>query len=234
MQSERANTAILLFTHNAETEVSNKCFSPQSNRKTNKCIAESLIRYAESTIIKTKIPHFVIYTQNQSGNTFGERLTNAIQDVFDKGFEKVIVTGNDSPDLSADILKSTYELLKNNELVIGPTNKGGTYLIGVSRNTFDKRVFQELPWQTNQLLRGLIHYAQSYTHHFHITKTLVEINDAKDLFRYFKKHYKKQFSRWVSSLISIHEVNQLFFHLIKKKELIRYFFRLTSPPRLTY
>lgn len=232
LQREHSNTAILLFTHDAEIEVKHKCFSAQSSRKVNKLIAESLIRSAKNKIIKSGIPYFIITTKNQSGNTFGERLVNAIDCVFNQGFEKVIVTGNDSPDLSSDTLVDTKELLNNNDVVIGPTTKGGTYLIAISKKYFDKKAFKNLPWQSSRLLQGLINYAQLFSNSHRIIQTLDEINSTKDLYEYIKNSYRNRFSRLLISLVSINSTKTVFQRTIRLQEVTRYLFRITAPPAL--
>lgn len=232
MQTPSSDTAILLFTHDAEIEVKHKCFSSHSSRKINKLIAENLIRSAENKVIKSGIPYFVVTTKDQSGNTFGERLANAVDYVFNKGFEKVIVTGNDSPDLLSDTLVDTKELLYNNGVVIGPTNKGGTYLIGISKKHFDKEVFENLPWQSSRLLQELINYAQVLSNGYQIIETLDEINGSKDLYEYIKNSYRNRFSRLIISLIFITSAKTNFRRAIRLQEVTRYLFRITAPPVL--
>ncbi|MGE0567104.1 MAG: DUF2064 domain-containing protein [Bacteroidia bacterium] len=233
MQARLSDTAILLFTHDADSEVNYKCFSPKSNRKINKQIAESLIRSAERTIAKTNIPYFVITTRYQSGNTFGERLTNAIQTVFEKGFEKVIVTGNDSPNLTSENLIDTKELLYTNEIVIGPTIKGGTYLIGLTKNKFNKESFESLAWQSNQLTQELINYAANFSKNYYISEPLHEINTSEDLRQYidrFSIHSK--LSRLLALLIYRYSFESIYFPHKSQKEIIRYLFGITAPPEL--
>lgn len=61
--------------------------------------ASLLINKAESSIQKSGIPVYHFHEQNQKGDTFGERIANAYQEVFDMGYEQVISVGNDCPDL---------------------------------------------------------------------------------------------------------------------------------------
>lgn len=230
MSIDNKSIAVILFTHDAETEIKHKCFSDFRSKKTNRLVAEGLIKSAEDRIIKTELPYFIFTTKEQTGSTFGERLTNSIESVFKKGFEKVIVTGNDCPELSAGQLIETKKLLDVEDIVIGPTNKGGTYLIGISKDGFDKRMFENLPWQSEKLLKGLIEYAQHLSNRHSLLKELSEINCSQDLIAYIRNSYTNEFSRLLASLISTNSSKQIYFHLFRKQELVNYLFRITAPP----
>ena len=232
VRTESPYIAVLLFTHDSKTEVKHKSFSSHSGKKVNIHIAERLIQSAKSRIIKSKLPYFICTTQNQNGITFGERLANAIEQVFDQGFEKVIVTGNDSPDLTVNSLTDAGKLLKENDLVIGPTQKGGTYLIGLSRKNYNRKLFEGLSWQTGSLLNSLIHYAQNQTNSYAITKRYFEINNQYDILSYIKKFGRRKFSQWIVSLLSSNYPKLLSTFIYPKTQLLQYFFRLTAPPML--
>lgn len=66
----------------------------------------------------------------QSGEDFGERLVNSSRILFERGAERVIFVGSDGPLLQDLILHATFELLKKNQAVVGPTFSGRYYLIG--------------------------------------------------------------------------------------------------------
>jgi hypothetical protein len=54
-------------------------------------------------------------------------LSHAIQSVLDKGYDKVIVLGNDSPGLHLNHLQEAFLELQDKSVVLGPDFKGGTY-----------------------------------------------------------------------------------------------------------
>lgn len=228
-----SNTAVLLFTHSIEEEAKQKCFIQNANSKRNQLVAKKLIQSIESKIVRSNIPYFIISTDKQRGASFGERLGNAIEDVFSEGYEKVIVVGNDCPDISSGNFNEALKQLSINDLIIGPTNKGGTYLIGLSKKIYDRKSFQLLPWQTKYLLNGLFKYAESLKASFYATTLKQEINTTDDLAVYIKKERNSTFAKWIISLISKPVVGINLRSSCKRIELIRYFFRLTSPPQLT-
>lgn len=68
---------------------------------------------------------------SQVGHTIGERMNHAIQFVRAKGYEKVILTGSDIPNLTTEIIISAFDQMK--EVVLGPSQDGGYYLVGCTR-----------------------------------------------------------------------------------------------------
>ncbi|CAN0575163.1 unnamed protein product, partial [Ectocarpus sp. 12 AP-2014] len=62
-------------------------------------VFETLTKETLRKVKRTKQPYFHISEKEQTGNSFGERFTNAIQTVFDKGYEHIITVGNDTPQL---------------------------------------------------------------------------------------------------------------------------------------
>ena len=128
------------------------------------------------------IPVYSPTPQNQSGESFGEKLSNSIQDVFDKGFEKVIVVGNDCPLLNKAMIKRAYQNLQNNHVVIGPDKRGGIYLLGLTKKHFTKKDVEQLPWQTANLTAALQDYFKRLQVAPIVLNTLNDVNQTYDLF----------------------------------------------------
>ncbi len=83
------------------------------------------------------------------------RITTALAEVFEKGYESVLVVGNDSPDLSRNDLENAITRLEGGHNVLGPSTDGGAYLIGVQKTFFRAEEWEELPWCTTQLFQSL-------------------------------------------------------------------------------
>jgi uncharacterized protein len=87
----------------------------------------------------------------QRGATLGERLENCFADLFELGYEAVVIIGGDSPTLPGEYVWEAFESLTNdNQVVIGPTEDAGYYLIGM--RTLQRAVLTEIPWSTGQVL----------------------------------------------------------------------------------
>ena len=82
----------------------------------------------------------------------GARMAGLVEWRFEQGAEKTILLGSDSPSLPAAYIDRGLELLRERDLVIGPSTDGGYYLIGLSRRREATRVFDGIDWSTGRVL----------------------------------------------------------------------------------
>lgn len=69
----------------------------------------------------------------QRGSHLGERLSNAFTTFRQDGWEKTVVLGGDSPLLPQHYIEEAFEALDRYDVVLGPADDGGYYLIGLGR-----------------------------------------------------------------------------------------------------
>ncbi|NNC45702.1 MAG: glycosyltransferase [Winogradskyella sp.] len=87
----------------------------------------------------------------QKGDDLGERMYNAFKNGFDSGYERIVLIGSDLADLAEEDISKGLEQLQNNEVVFGPADDGGYYLIGLSSLRQD--IFINKPWSQSYLLQ---------------------------------------------------------------------------------
>lgn len=88
----------------------------------------------------------------QVGDNIGDRMAHAMEVVFEKGYDQVILFGSDLPTLSKEILEEAFCALDESGTVIGPSPDGGYYLIGANREAFDPCFFRiEAQWSTEDV-----------------------------------------------------------------------------------
>lgn len=87
----------------------------------------------------------------QKGKDFGERMKNAFSEIFDMGYESVILIGCDVYNLIKNDLENAFNALQDNPFVIGPAADGGYYLLGKQKpfNT----LFENKNWYSNTVLK---------------------------------------------------------------------------------
>ena len=163
MNQSKNHTAVIVFTRSAEKEAEYKNFSSQKSLRFNKNILKGLINKTIALARQTNLPVYVVDEKLQHGKSFGEILSNSIEDHFAKGYENLIVIGNDCIGLTKNHLLRTLHLLQNNGTVAGPTTNGGLYLIGISRSSFDKNSFINLRWQTEYIFSDFIKVFPAFT-----------------------------------------------------------------------
>jgi len=94
----------------------------------------------------------------QTGATLGDRLLHAARTELDRGAEKVILIGADCPRLNAAHLRRAEFGLEDTDLVFGPADDGGYYLIGLKR--LIPALFADIPWGTGTVLALSLERAQ--------------------------------------------------------------------------
>ena len=75
------------------------------------------------------------------------------KDLFETGFDSVCLINSDSPTVPASVFaEAANELARDGDrIVLGPSDDGGYYLIGLKQH--HARVFQEIDWSTERVLR---------------------------------------------------------------------------------
>ncbi|NJK38480.1 MAG: glycosyltransferase [Oscillatoriales cyanobacterium RM1_1_9] len=118
------------------------------------------------------------YVQQGFGS-LGDRLTLAFKNAFDQGDSGVIAVGTDCPDLTTEILLEAFRLLKQREVVIGPAEDGGYYLIGLQR--FVPEVFQGIFWGTEQVFWQTAAICQQLNLNVALLPKLSDVDRPEDL-----------------------------------------------------
>ena len=86
----------------------------------------------------------------QTNGDLGSRMSNAFQQAFDAGSKKVLLIGSDCPYIAMSDLDAATLALDANDVVIGPANDGGYWLIGMKSPHPD--LFTDIPWSTESVL----------------------------------------------------------------------------------
>ena len=89
----------------------------------------------------------------QRGETLGDRERNLFEDLFQEGFSQVVAIGSDLPTLPRERIVDATERLRGTtkRVVLGPSNDGGYYLIGLERPPGQTQVpdlFTNVRWST--------------------------------------------------------------------------------------
>lgn len=115
----------------------------------------------------------------QEGVDLGERMQNAFEKGFNDGYERIVLIGSDLPDISPEIIQKGFDALENNEVVFGPAEDGGYYLVGMSNPQFS--VFQKKQWSTEGLLKETMIELNEKGIKIALLKTLNDIDTFEDL-----------------------------------------------------
>jgi rSAM/selenodomain-associated transferase 1 len=86
----------------------------------------------------------------QQGDDLGERLVHAFQDRLHRGARRVVIIGSDSPTMTPEYLLGAFQVLRDQDMVVGPAEDGGYVLIGCSRLRI--RPFQGIDWGSDRVM----------------------------------------------------------------------------------
>jgi rSAM/selenodomain-associated transferase 1 len=119
----------------------------------------------------------------QRGQTFGQRLIFAAEDLLRLGFESVCLIDSDSPTVPPDAFSEAAENLTRpgDRIVIGPSDDGGYYLIGLKR--LHRRIFEEIDWSTERVLEQTTERAAEIGLNVHFLPTWFDVDDREALQR---------------------------------------------------
>lgn len=115
----------------------------------------------------------------QEGNTLGDRISNAFKVVFSSGIEKAVIIGTDCLDVSSDIINVAIHLLDETEVVLGPAEDGGYYILAL--NKYRPEIFQDIDWSTKHVLEQTVLKIVENKLTYHKLKTLKDIDTVEDI-----------------------------------------------------
>ncbi len=121
----------------------------------------------------------------QSEGDLGERLNNAFSSSLSNSAGKAVIIGTDCPDITTTIIASAFEALNDSDVVLGPANDGGYYLIGL--NSPCPQLLKDVPWGSENTFKSTAMNATDLSLSLHSLEPLSDVDYPKDL-PVWKKH----------------------------------------------
>lgn len=161
---------IIVFTRNPELGKVKTRLAKTIGNQSALNIYNYLLNHTEQTIRNTtcdkaifysvKIRENDIWSSNiynklqQKGKDLGSRMSNAFKYAFENNYEKVIIIGSDLFDLKPEHISTALNMLDKNDVVIGPAQDGGYYLLGMKK--IHSNVFENKNWGTETVLKDTL------------------------------------------------------------------------------
>ena len=120
----------------------------------------------------------------QAEGDLGMRIEAAFNHVFRQGARKAVIVASDVPDLSADDIQGAINALDSYDLVIGPTNDGGYYLLGMKR--LHSELFHGITWSTTAVYEETLKVGEALGLKVYCLRALDDIDTEDDLYRWLK------------------------------------------------
>lgn len=173
--ADRNRIALLIFALSADAERQHKHVGAST------ALYEELTRHTLKTAEASGIPYFLFTEEEQKGNTFGERYTHAIRQIFALGYDGVITIGNDTPSLKAKHLNNAAANLGQGQAVIGPSLDGGFYLLAIPKSGFSEEEFLSVRWNSSAVFSQMQHYLQARFGSLVVLDTLIDLDSQSDI-----------------------------------------------------
>lgn len=171
----------------------------KSLRRINKVLAYDLA-CARPRYLKRIARNFIFY--KQSGNNLGQRMHNAFLFARQMNSSKAVIIGSDSPNLPAKHIKDAFQQLDRNDIVLGPAEDGGYYLIGLKKPCAE--IFRSIKWSSETVFAQTVENCQRLNKKIAILHKWYDVDDYIGLVR-LKTDLKKEkkAAAWTRKLLKI-------------------------------
>jgi uncharacterized protein len=119
----------------------------------------------------------------QMGADLGERMENAFRLGFNEGYKSICIIGTDCLELTRNVIEDAFRKLLTHDIVIGPANDGGYYLLGM--NYLCNKLFQNKQWSTSTVLADTVADTRMLGLTSWQLETLTDVDEEKDLPQHF-------------------------------------------------
>ena len=117
----------------------------------------------------------------QRGASLGERLDHVLAESLDNGAERAVVMDSDSPSLPSEYVSRAFDLLNAADVVVGPSEDGGYYLIGMKAP--QSHLLRDVEMSTTHVLTDTLRLAASSGLKVATLPKWYDVDTADDLLR---------------------------------------------------
>ncbi len=129
--------------------------------------------------LRTMFPGEWHWLEQHTSSDLGVRIQHAITSALALGYRRVLTIGTDSPTLPLAFLEEAAAALHTHDLVLGPAEDGGYYLIGVKAAPM--ALFEGIAWSTEKVFAQTVERAEALRLSVHILPEWYDIDDLATL-----------------------------------------------------
>ena len=148
-----------------------------------------LCAYPCLNLINKNFGNFKNFLQHE-GN-LGLKMQKAFKEQFEKGYDKIVLIGSDTPHITNDLIAQSFEKLNSNDIVLGPSLDGGYYLIAFNKETFYDEVFNDISWSTPEVLNQTLQKLNKKQ--VYLLNELNDIDVLEDLTDFYELYHESYF-----------------------------------------
>ncbi len=159
-------------------------------------IYKKLVSITLDIVIRSEIPTYLFYTDGlppastrdarfsyhiQADGDLGSRMADALSFVLSL-HQKALIIGTDCPGLTPEILDAGYRSLDEKDIVLGPADDGGYYLLGCIE--LHPALFANIKWSTPSVMDQTIEKIKEANLSYCLLEKLHDIDTAEDWNRF--------------------------------------------------
>jgi rSAM/selenodomain-associated transferase 1 len=111
----------------------------------------------------------------------GDCLKQVFAELFERGYPKVLAFNSDGPSLPSEYIHQAVELLDSQDVVYGPSDDGGYYLVGLKE--LHARLFSDIQWSTPLVMEQSLARAEAEKLQTALLPEWYDVDTADDLER---------------------------------------------------
>jgi rSAM/selenodomain-associated transferase 1 len=151
-----------------------------TNKITSTFDADKFIYYADFVNDNDLWNNYTYKKLLQVEGDLGHKMLDAFENSFLAGYKKVVIIGSDSIEIEKHHIQQAFEMLDNSDVVIGPAQDGGYYLLGLKQ--FHTFLFLNKSWSSSKLMQETLDDIEKHRLSYHLLPVLSDIDEEKDLF----------------------------------------------------
>ncbi|TDH21610.1 glycosyltransferase [Segetibacter sp. 3557_3] len=117
----------------------------------------------------------------QTKGDLGEKMKHAFRHAFQSGYAKAVIIGSDCLEITPEIIGAAFDQLDSHDVVIGPANDGGYYLLGMKR--LWEPLFENVQWSSSSVFSSTINAITELDLSYFLLPVLNDIDEENDLKR---------------------------------------------------
>lgn len=114
----------------------------------------------------------------QATGDLGQRMEAFFRHRLREGCQRAVLLGTDSPNVPLAHIDQAFEELHSANVVLGPSEDGGYYLVGISGKV--PPIFTQVPWSTPDVWQSTVELLQSAKIHFSTLPTWYDVDNSAD------------------------------------------------------
>lgn len=121
----------------------------------------------------------------QTGEDLGFRMEQAFNEQFAQGAERACIIGSDTFEITPAIIQQAFEALEKKDVVVGPAQDGGYYLLGMKE--LQPEFFHAKAWSTESVLEQTLEDAERLQLTHYLLPVLNDIDQKEDWLAHQRK-----------------------------------------------